>query len=411
MNSFADIFSTSSSGIQILPAIRSTCEHVTTFIRSSTWVTPLRGFEQHIYSAEERDAFEKQAGTLLAWRKNAETNVNLIFPMFLNGSKLQEQTKKAVTVQMQRKLSDPELQKKLIPEWGFGCRRMTPGEGYLEALQANNVEVIIGEIDRITDIGCVANGREHQLDVLICATGFDVSFRPRFPIIGLGGRNLQDLWAKEAYSYMGTGAPEQPNYLHFLGPNCPIGAGPLVGAIGSSLSALSLVFSTCLTKILEAQADYMLHWVDRWQTEKIHSFTPKADAILDFAKRTDFFMRDSIWASGCRSWYKSHTINGRVSALWPGSSLHFFEALAHPRHDDFDVRYKGNRFDWLGNGFSQTECDLTSDLAYYIRDLDDSPFLSKARIRETLTKSGTCHRESPDDMAGEGTEKEWKAWC
>lgn len=391
-----------SSGIQILPAIQPQCKTVTTFIRSSTWVTPLRGFGQHVYSDREKDEFTNEPGALLAWRKNAETNVNLIFPMFLNGSKLQEMTKRAVTKQMQQKLADPELQKKLIPDWAFGCRRMTPGEGYLEALQADNVEVVIGDIDYITATGCVSSGgqeqeqkqqQEHEFDVLICATGFDVSFRPRFPIIGRGGQNLQDLWADEAHSYMGTGAPEQPNYLHFLGPNCPIGAGPLVSAI-------------------EAQADYMLHWCDRWQTDRIHSFTPRRDAIADFAARTDLFMRDAIWAAGCRSWYKSHTVDGRVSALWPGSSLHFMEALAHPRHEDFDVTYRGNRFAWLGNGFSQTECDRTSDLAYYIREADDAPFLSKGRIREKLTKSGSCQRVSQDEGENnDGTENEWKAWC
>ena len=154
--------------------------------------------------------------------------------MFLKGSKLQETTKQRVTFQMKAKLTKPELQEKLIPKWDFGCRRMTPGINYLETLQAENVEVVFGEIDRITPDGCLANGKEHALDVLICATGFDVSFRPRFPIVGEKGQNLQDLWSKEAHSYLGVAAPAQPNYLHFLGPNCPIGSGPLIGAIGKS---------------------------------------------------------------------------------------------------------------------------------------------------------------------------------
>ncbi|PGH28267.1 hypothetical protein AJ80_00158 [Polytolypa hystricis UAMH7299] len=380
-----------SSGIQILPAIQPLADSVKTFIRSSTWVTPLRGFEQHLYTDEEKDEFKHKSGALLDWRKNAESNVNKIFPMFLSGSKLQEATKKAVTKQMRNKLLRPDLQEQLIPKWDFGCRRMTPGVGYLDALQKENVEVVIGEVDRVTEDGCLVGRDEYKLDVLICATGFNVSFRPRFPIIGHKENNLQDIWQDAAHSYLGLAAPEQPNYLHFLGPNCPIGSGPLVGAI-------------------EAQADYMLHWCDRWQTEKIHSFSPKKDAIADFVARTDLFMRDTIWASGCRSWYKSHTVNGRVSALWPGSSLHYFEALRHPRAEDWDIVYRGNRFDWLGNGFSQTECDLTADWAYYIRDEDDSPFLSKAKQREILTKSGTVEPEEEEDGI-DGEDDEWKAWC
>ena len=133
---------------------------------------------------------------------------------------------------MQMSLLGPELQGKLIPKWDFGCRRMTPGVGYLDALQKDNVEVVIGDIDEITANGCMARGKHYEFDVLICATGFNVSFKPRFPIVGQQGQNLQDLWGIEAHSYMGLAAPEQPNYMHFLGPNCPIGSGPLVGAIG-----------------------------------------------------------------------------------------------------------------------------------------------------------------------------------
>jgi hypothetical protein len=120
-------------------------------------------------------------------------------------------------------------------------------------------------------------------------------------------------------------------------------------------------------------------------------------------------MRDTIWKGGCRSWYKHGTVDGRVSALWPGSSLHYFEAMQYLRPEDFDVEYKGNRFDWLGNGFSQTEIDPTADWAYYIREYDDSPFLSKGKRRKVLTKSGTVVRE-PEPEVDEG-DPDWKAWC
>lgn len=75
--------------------------------------------------------------------------------------------------------------------------------------------------------------------------------------------------------------------------------------------------------------------------------------------------------------------------MWPGSPLHYREAMAHVRGDDWDVNYSGNRFAWLGNGFSQTEFDPTSDLAYYLRDEDDSPYASRGKRREVATRSGT----------------------
>jgi len=74
--------------------------------------------------------------------------------------------------------------------------------GYLEALGKENVEVVYGEITHITERGCVCdNGNEYPVDILICATGFDTSFKAHFPIVAPNGKNLQDVWKEEAQSY------------------------------------------------------------------------------------------------------------------------------------------------------------------------------------------------------------------
>lgn len=39
-----------------------------------------------------------------------------------------------------------------------------------------------------------ADGVERKVDTIICATGFDVSYRPRFPIVGKNGVDLADKW-------------------------------------------------------------------------------------------------------------------------------------------------------------------------------------------------------------------------
>jgi hypothetical protein len=59
----------------------------------------------------------------------------------------------------------------------------------------------------------------------------DTSFKPRFPVYSLDGKNLQTEWAHEPRSYLGLAAPYMPNYFQFLGPNCPIGNGPVLVAI------------------------------------------------------------------------------------------------------------------------------------------------------------------------------------
>ena len=129
----------------------------------------------------------------------------------------------------------------------------------------------------------------------------------------------------------------------------------------------------------------MLRFCDRWQTENIHAFSPKREAVEDFLAHAQQIMKQTVWAdNGCRSWYKKGTTDPDALILWPGSGLHFIEALAEPRYDDWDIVYGGsggNRFAWLGNGFSQVESNPACDRAYYIRERDDGPFLSRRKRR------------------------------
>ncbi len=278
--------------------------------------------DQKIYSEEEKRSFAETPEVLQELRKQNETGLNSMFGLYLQGHEIQETMKSTFQEQMETKLKGVDwLKEKLIPQWGPGCRRLTPGIGYLETLAKPNVKVVFGEIESITENGCKCDdGVEYAVEVLICATGFDTSFKPRFPMLGTDGKNLQDMWAKESRSYLGIAAPDMPNYMIFLGPNCPIGNGPVLS-------------------VIEAQADYMLTFIDRWQTENIHSFKPKEDAVADFLAHTDNFMKRTIWQQDCRSWYKNNSASARVSALWPGSSLHYIEACKETRFDDWDVSW------------------------------------------------------------------------
>lgn len=57
------------------------------------------------------------------------------------------------------------------------------------------------------------DGQRREVDVLVCATGFDVSFRPKYPIVGIGGVNLATAWEKQPETYLSTTAPGFPNYF------------------------------------------------------------------------------------------------------------------------------------------------------------------------------------------------------
>ena len=65
----------------------------------------------------------------------------------------------------------------------------------MEAIQKDNVSVHFTAVNKITEDGVVGDdGEERKVDTIVCATGFDVTYRPRFPIIGQNGVDLADKW-------------------------------------------------------------------------------------------------------------------------------------------------------------------------------------------------------------------------
>ena len=87
------------------------------------------------------------------------------------------------------------------------------------------------------------------MDVLICATGFDVSNRPHFDAKGKDGYVFTDEWAKSPRGYMTIAMDKMPNYFGekivldaffaklidrlsvFNGPNAPLANGSLIPAM------------------------------------------------------------------------------------------------------------------------------------------------------------------------------------
>lgn len=187
-----------------MPAIKDSVDSLITFIREPTWVSPPVGQGYKVYTEEEKVRFAADPQYHVATRKEIEQGMNNNFSIFHTGSQAQDQARQYMRSEMIRKLQDTGLDNVLIPEWSVGCRRITPGTGYLESLSADNVKVVYGEITRIDETGLwVDNGNHYAVDVLVCATGFDTTFKPRFPLIGSNGRNLGEVWkGKCRFSYV-----------------------------------------------------------------------------------------------------------------------------------------------------------------------------------------------------------------
>ncbi|CAK7204037.1 hypothetical protein SEUCBS139899_006788 [Sporothrix eucalyptigena] len=355
-----------SSGVQIVPTIQPDVAHLTTFIRTPTWITA--GFAQSkagpggsnfAFSDEQKKKFRDDPQAYLQYRKDVEQELNVRFKFIIKDSPEQAEAVKFSIKEMTQKLGeDSPLLPYLVPSFAVGCRRPTPGNGYLEALTKDNVRVATDPIAEVVPEGIrLTTGEVVPVDIFICATGFDISFRPRYPVYGVNGAALSEQWKDRAKAYLSLAIPNFPNHFMFLGPSSPVGHGSIL-------------------PIAEHATKYMLRMIYKAQTQDIKSVEVTQDAVDDFNEHTDVYMTRTAWSTPCRSWFKNGTLDGPIVALHPGSRLHWFHMLDEPRYEDYIwKRRHANRFSYLGNGFSTKEAPGKDTTLYFEDTEKDYDFL------------------------------------
>ncbi|KIW19410.1 hypothetical protein PV08_03705 [Exophiala spinifera] len=343
-----------SSAIQLVPHLQKTAKQVVNYVRSPTWIAAnfLEEYSEggvQVYSEERKKQFREDPSSLFELRKKMEHGFNGLFRAMLMGTSEQKAMAKTYRDIMESRLGrKPELIDRFVPTFTVGCRRLTPGDGYLEALQEENVRCLWSPIAKVTETGILTEEGLEDFDLIVTATGFDVSFRPSWNLIGRNGASLKDTWAKNPTSYFSICAVDHPNYFVYAGPNSPVAHGVLPGA-------------------LDQMSSYILKWCKKIAEEDIKSITVKPKVVDDLNVWSQELLSRTVWAGNCRSWYKNGTINGNITALHAGSAMHFREMLENIRGEDFEISYRSaNEFRYLGNGLTLRDAN-GGDLAYYLK--------------------------------------------
>ncbi|RKL08231.1 hypothetical protein BFJ68_g9578 [Fusarium oxysporum] len=363
-----------SSSIQIVPELQKVeGAKLSCFVRSKVWISNRFGDvtmkqlgwdpSDIEFSADRLAEFVKSDDEYLCFRKRIEDDGNLVHLSTLRGSEMQKEFVSVFSKITNDVLgSRPDLLESFSPTFGVGCRRLTPGPGYLEALSQPNVNFITQGIESINETGLKLSGpegRQIDVDVLVCATGFQTNYTPPFPVIGKQGVTLKDKFNPFPATYLTMAVDGFPNYFMMLGPNSAIGAGSL----------------TCL---LEAEGDYIVKCIRKLQKEDYVTMTPKSSRVQDFADYIGEYFKKTVYMDDCKSWYKIGGGYGdKISALWPGSVMHALETLRAPRWEDFEFEeIHENRLRWLGNGWSMCvmEEEEQGDPSWYVNpDIVDVP--------------------------------------
>ena len=309
------IIGTGSTAVQIVGAVIDDVEKLSLFQRTAQWVLPLPNPE---IAADQKDAYRSDPALMQAEYERLAKEFNGNFAAAVVGANTEAYAGMVQACEENlATVKDPDLRAKLTPNYKVGCKRLVMSHNFYDAIQKPNADVVTDPIAHIEANGVrTKDGTLHELDVLVLATGFDTHrFVRPMNVTGTDGLKLDDAWANANEGYMAVTVPGFPNWFMIGGPNSPIGN-----------------FSWILTA--ENQFNYALKLIEQLRDGNARSIAPKREAASAFNAAVRAKMPDTIWASGCGSWYIDK--NGNV-ASWPWTYERFEELMREPILDDFEI--------------------------------------------------------------------------
>lgn len=254
----AAIIGTGASALQVIPEIAREVSELHVYQRTPIWVLPKVDFE---IPKLLRRLWEKLPPAQTAVRMGANAIIEAVFVVgvvhYQRIPLLARAAERIAKRHLKRQVADPELRAKLLPRYGFGCKRPSISNRYWRTFTKPHVELVTEPVERITPTGVrTVDGTEREIDTLILATGFQTSERgniPTFPTYGVGGVELGQFWEdNRLQAYEGIAVPNMPNLWMMFGPYAFSGA-----SYFTLIDAASSHLVRCVTEARRRGATYV----------------------------------------------------------------------------------------------------------------------------------------------------------
>ncbi|MFO1071985.1 MAG: NAD(P)/FAD-dependent oxidoreductase [Geminicoccaceae bacterium] len=321
------------TGIQVIQTIAPEVGHLSVFVRTPQYILPMKNPR---YGAAEQAAYKARFPSLKetiphtftgfehdfangAWADaTPERRLEVLEEIWEDGSlklwlasyaelftdaEVSEQISEFVRAKMRARLKDPRLCAILIPtDYGFGTHRVPLETGYLETFHRPNVELVSvkdNPIARITPDGIrLADGTEHQLDVLILATGFDAGTGAltRIDIRGRDGRSLKEDWGQDIRTAMGLLVHGYPNLFTTAAPLAP--------------SAALCNMTTCL----QQQAEWISDCIRHLRARNLQVIEPTRELEDRWVEHHETIANATL-VTKTNSWYMGSNVAGKPRRL------------------------------------------------------------------------------------------------
>ncbi len=299
------IIGTGSTGVQLIPVVAREAGHLTVFQRSAAYTLP---WDVRPLPADELDDLKASYPEIRAAQREHPVGAARLSAFSLLLDMLARPPIKSATREEQlraidehgvmgalnwgdiffdieanrmaatlygeaiaRIVKDPATAAALVPTHPFGCKRPIIDQGYYETFNRDNVTLVdlrSGPIRAVTPTGISTDQGDHDLDVIIYATGFDAmtGALSRIDITGRDGASLREVWQDEGpTSYLGLAVAGFPNLFIVQAPGSPSAATNFVAALEQHVEWIG----DCLAylrdnghRTIEASPEAQREWIE-----------------------------------------------------------------------------------------------------------------------------------------------------
>ena len=320
------------SAMQVVPAIAPEVAHLDVFQRSPQWAAPFDQYQQPV-----PEPLQDLMAAVPLYRIWARLRAGWTFndrvydalqkdPEWEHPDRAVSATndahRKHFTRYVETKLEGrPDLIEKALPTYPPFGKRILLDTGWYDTLLRDDVELVTDRIARVEPGAVVTeDGARYELDVLVCATGFDATrFLAPMEIRGRSGRTLRETWDDDdARAYLGMTVPDYPNLFMLYGPNTQAGhGGSLVGTA-------------------EVQIHHVLDVLAQMQAARAATVEVRRDVHDAFAADVDARHERMIWTHpGMDTYYRN--ARGRVVVSTPFRVVDYWHMARDADLSDYEL--------------------------------------------------------------------------
>lgn len=296
------VIGSGASAIQITPGVAETASELVVLQRSAPYVIPR---PDRAYTDAEKRAFARSPELMHELRGDLFWGMEYNYAQRRAIPSAIEQAYALANGHREDQVSDAQLTAKLTPDYVIGCKRVLLSNVYYPSLQKPNVTLEAAGLARVEGNTVISTaGNSFEVDVLICATGFEAVEPPFGPLISARGQTLTDHWSAGMRAFSSVTVAGFPNLFIMNGPNTGLGHN-------------SVIF------VVESQVGFITSALDYMRQNDVVVVETRAKAEDAYVEAVRARSEGTVWLEGgCTNWYVDPRTH-RLTVTWPDYAYAF----------------------------------------------------------------------------------------